>query len=35
MLKQVLNSADSNLRPTIPMPKTENEFSGWGPRLRY
>jgi len=22
-------------RPTIPQPKTDANFAGWGPRLRY
>jgi|GEM_PF-6788455 hypothetical protein len=35
MMKQMLTLTDTNPRPTIPAPKSENEFSGWGPRLRY
>jgi hypothetical protein len=24
-----------NERPTLPFPKTDRDFGGWGPRLRY
>jgi hypothetical protein len=29
------NQENENIRTTIPTPKPENSFSGWGPRVRY
>jgi hypothetical protein len=27
--------ASDAARPTVPQPKTDRDFGGWGPRLRY
>jgi hypothetical protein len=32
---RTIDKAADPLRPTLPQPKSESEFAGWGPRLRY
>jgi hypothetical protein len=32
---RLLDQGEPAPRPTIRLPKTEAEFGGWGPRLRY
>lgn len=35
MIKPRTAERDPDARPTVPQPKAEANFGGWGPRLRF
>jgi len=32
---RTIERRDDTARPTIPSPRSDGDFAGWGPRLRY